>query len=227
MLFYQNLGPDFCVPKSSYQSQKCLVLPPAEKNLVPKVWAKMPIFWLGMVKSGYGQKCLWTLKLTVSQEWADRINWFFACWYKFMKVKMQLKIFGCDQSGDGTIKLTVSEEWTDGITDFLHVYTKIKNWSKIFWVGMVKNGCGKSGCGTLKLTVSQKLTDGTNWYFACWYKFRKAKSWFSDFWLGMVKKWPWPVSSWEPKICCICIRKMWMDQELLLMDQELLLVYIF
>ena len=30
----------------------------------------------------------------------------------------------------------------------------IKCWSKIFWIGMIKNGCGQSGHGTLKLTVS-------------------------------------------------------------------------
>ena len=26
-----------------------------------------------------------------------------------------------------------------------------------------------------------------NWYFACWYKFRKAKSYFYDFWVGRVR----------------------------------------
>ena len=38
------------------------------------------IFSLSMVKNGYGQSRLWTLKLAVSQvsqEWTDRINWFF------------------------------------------------------------------------------------------------------------------------------------------------------
>ena len=52
---------------------------------------------------------------------------------------------------------------------------------------MVKNGCAQSGRGTLKFTVSQIWADGINWFFACWYKFRKAKSWFIDFWVGMVK----------------------------------------
>ena len=39
---------------------------------------------------------------------------------------------------------------------------KVKSWSKIFWVGMVKNGCGQSGHGTIKLTVSQKWAGGIN-----------------------------------------------------------------
>ena len=30
-----------------------------------------------MAKNGRGKSGHWTLKLTVSQEWIDRINWFF------------------------------------------------------------------------------------------------------------------------------------------------------
>ena len=91
---------------------------------------------------------------------------------------------GCGQSGLWTLKLTVSEEWTDWITVFLHVnieITKVKSWSKIFWLGIVKNECGQSGHGTLKLTVSQKLSDGINWVYAGWYKFTTVKSWSDDF----------------------------------------------
>ena len=33
-------------------------------------------------------------KFTLSQEWTDGINWYFACWYKFMQIKMLLKILG-------------------------------------------------------------------------------------------------------------------------------------
>ena len=90
-----------------------------------------------MVKNAYGQSSGGTLKLPVSEEWTEGINWLFPYWYRF---------------------------------------TKIKNWSKNFWVGVVKNECGQSGHGPLKLTVSQKWTDGMNWFFVCWYKFRKAKS---------------------------------------------------
>ena len=45
----------------------------------------------------------------------------------------------------------------------------------------------KMGHETLKLTESQKLTVGINFFFACWYKFRKAESWFNDFCVGGVK----------------------------------------
>ena len=61
------------------------------------------ILGVGIVKNGCGQSCYGTLKLTVSEEWTDGINWFFACWYRF---------------------------------------TKIKSWSKMFSVDIVKNGCG-------------------------------------------------------------------------------------
>ena len=62
-----------------------------------------------------------------------------------------------------------------------------QSWFKIFWVGMVINGCGQSDRGGLKLPVSQEWVDGINWFFAWYYKFRRAKSCFSDFWLGVVK----------------------------------------
>ena len=50
-----------------------------------KSWLKMS--YLSMARNGCGQAGLWTLKLTVSQEWPDGINWFFASWYKFTQIK--------------------------------------------------------------------------------------------------------------------------------------------
>ena len=35
-------------------------------------------------------------------------------------------------------------------------FKKIRFWSIIFWVGMVKNGCGHSSYETLKLNISQE-----------------------------------------------------------------------
>ena len=68
-----------------------------------------------MVKNGCGQSGDGTLKLTVSEEWTDRINWFFACWYRLRKIKSWSRKFcvgmvknGCDQSGHWTLKLTIS-----------------------------------------------------------------------------------------------------------------------
>ena len=93
-----------------------------------KRWLK--IFCQGMVTNGYIQCGLWTLKLTVFQEWTGEINWFFVCWYKFMQIKRWWKILGvgvvkngCSQSCDRTLKFNVSEEWVDGRNWFLHVDT--------------------------------------------------------------------------------------------------------
>ena len=36
----------------------------------------LKVLGLGMVKTGYDQACDGTLKLTVSEEWTDGINWF-------------------------------------------------------------------------------------------------------------------------------------------------------
>ena len=103
----------------------------------------------------------------------SRINLYFACWYKFMEVKISLKILGvgvvkngCGQSYVGTPKLTRSEEWTNRIDWFFACWCRfltVKCRSKIYWVGMVKNGCGH---GTLKLTVSQNWADEITWFFA-------------------------------------------------------------
>ena len=96
------------------------------------------------------QSGLWTLELTISPEWIDEINWFFACWHKFTQIKKWLKIFGLSmvknrngQFVDGTLKLTISEEWTDGRNWFFACWyklRKIKSWFNDFSVGVVKNG---------------------------------------------------------------------------------------
>ena len=83
---------------------------------------------VSMLKNEWGQSCDLILKLTVSEQmnkWMDEINWLFACWYRF---------------------------------------SKIKSWSKIHWVGIVRDGCCQSAHGTLKFTLSQKWTDGINWF---------------------------------------------------------------
>ena len=78
-----------------------------------------------MVKNGCDQSGLKDLKLTVSQEWIDGMNWFFACWCKFMKVISM--IFGWAWSKIGLANLFMRQKnllyrknesmnWTD----FLH-----------------------------------------------------------------------------------------------------------
>ena len=68
---------------------------------------------------------------------------------------------------------------------------------KFFLGGHSQTGCSQSGHRNLKLTVSQKGADGLSWFYACWYKFRKAKSWFNDFLGRSGEKWSWPFNSWE------------------------------
>ena len=49
------------------------------------------------------------------------------------------------------------------------------------------DGRGLLGCGTVKSAVSQESIDKLSWFFACWYKFRKAKSYFNNYWVDIVK----------------------------------------
>ena len=67
--------------------------------------------------------------------------------------------YGYGQSCDRTLKLTVFEKWADGINWIYacqYRLTKIKSWSKVFLIGLLKNGCRQSGSGNLKLTLSKK-----------------------------------------------------------------------
>ena len=61
----------------------------------------------------HSQKWLWqwqTLKLTVSEEWTDRITDFLNVDTWSQKLKADQKMFA-----HGTLKLTVSQKWTDEI----------------------------------------------------------------------------------------------------------------
>ena len=129
-----------------------------------KLKSCLKIFGVGMVKNGCGQSGDGSLKLTVSEEWTDGINWFVLCWYKFIQIKSCLKIFWlcmvkneCGQSGHETLKFTVSQKWMDGINWFFeccYIFRKAKSWFNNFWVGIVKNGHGLLVHETLKSAVS-------------------------------------------------------------------------
>ena len=84
-------------------------------------------------------------KSTISPEQSNDRASFFACWYKFMKIKSWLKIFwlgmfknGCDLSGLWTLKLIGSEEWADGINRFFAWWYK-------FIQKLLENFCGGHG----------------------------------------------------------------------------------
>ena len=74
-----------------------------------KSWSKK--FWVDMVGNGCGQSGHGTLKLSVSREWIDGMNWFlYACWCKFRKTKSYFNHFfgGCGNLVHETLK---SAEW--------------------------------------------------------------------------------------------------------------------
>ena len=91
-------------------------------------------FWMGIVANECDQSSHGTLKLTVSEKWADGIKLFLHvgtdsrkgqadqnfCWVGMVKN-------GCGQSGDRTLKLTWSQKWADRITDFFHAGTGLGN----------------------------------------------------------------------------------------------------
>ena len=68
-------------------------------------------------QNNIGQPYCWIFKLTVSQEQNDEKAWYFACWYKSMKIKSWLKNIAVglvknerDHSGLRTLKVAVSQE---------------------------------------------------------------------------------------------------------------------
>ena len=130
-----------------------------DKNSM-KLKSWLQTFWLSMVKNGCGQSSLWSLKLTLSEEWTDGIDCFFRCWYKLMQIKMCLKILGVslvkNECGEGTLKLAVSEEWTDGITDYLHFDT---DWKKL------KADQNIFGWAWSKMSVASPVMGISNWLY--------------------------------------------------------------
>ena len=90
-----------------------------------------------MVKKGCGQSCDGTIKLTLSEEWTNGINWFLVCWWRFITVKSWLNIYWvgmvknvCGQSGHETLKLTV-QNWTEEITWFFCMLVQIQEGRKL------------------------------------------------------------------------------------------------
>ena len=71
---------------------------------------------------------VWSLDSKI--ELTGGINLFFAYWYSFMKINLEVLGVGmvkneCDQSCYQTLKLTVSEEWTDEIKRFFYMLIQI------------------------------------------------------------------------------------------------------
>ena len=115
----------------------------------------LKVLLIGMVKTGCGQSCDGTLKLTVSEEWTDGMNWFLACLYRFTKIKSRSKFFlvdivknVCDQSGHGSLKLLSLAYW---LFACWYKFKKAKSSFSDFWKGLVKDGSGPLVHETLKI----------------------------------------------------------------------------
>ena len=90
-----------------------------------------------MVKNGHGQSGHRTLRLTVSQEWINGMNWYFACWCKFRKAKSYFNDFWVGMVRNGhsnlvheTLKSAVSKEWLYEFSGFFSCWL----WGSNFWL---------------------------------------------------------------------------------------------
>ena len=79
-----------------------------------------------MGQNALGQSDCRICKLTISPEHKDEKAWFFACWYRSVKIKSWLKYIGvgmvkngCGYSGLRILKLAVSQKGINGINWFL------------------------------------------------------------------------------------------------------------
>ena len=93
-----------------------------------KLKCNWKFFWVGMVKNGCGQSDNRTLKFTISEEWAGRINWFLAWWYRFTKIKSRSKIFLSSHD-----KKWVLPVWSSGSK--IDCISEVNRWNKpIFYM---------------------------------------------------------------------------------------------
>ena len=65
-------------------------------------------------------------KSTISTEQNDKIAWFLACQYKFMKIKCWLKDFWVVMVTNGCGHSTMSQNQTDRVNSFLDTDTNVR-----------------------------------------------------------------------------------------------------
>ena len=100
-----------------------------------------------MVKNGHSHCSHRTLKLAVSQEIINGINWFWLCLYKFRKAKSYFNNFwvvmvknGHGVLGLGMLKSAVSQKWIDEVNWFFvcwYKFRKAKSYLNNYWVNIV------------------------------------------------------------------------------------------
>ena len=87
-----------------------------------------------MARNGCGQSGHGTLKLAVSQEWIDAMNWFLVCWCKFKNTKSCFNDFlvGQVKNGYGHLvhEILKSAEWAYGLSWFFACWL----WCNNFWL---------------------------------------------------------------------------------------------
>ena len=114
---------------------------------------------MGIVKKGCGYSGLRTLKLAVSQEEINGIDWFWCVDKNLGKLKVNFNKFwvvvfknGHGLVGlAGSLKSAVSQEWINEMS--WYKFRKVKSYFINDWVGMVKNGQGLIDHGTLESGV--------------------------------------------------------------------------
>ena len=74
------------------------------------------------MRNGCGQSGHRALKLGVSQEWIDAVNWFLACWCKFKKTRSYFNDFWVGQVKNGhghlVCEMLKFAEWVHGLSWF-------------------------------------------------------------------------------------------------------------
>ena len=74
------------------------------------------------------------LKLTLSQEWIDGVNWFFAWWCKFRKAKSYFNTFSVGMVKNGHVRVIHetlrSAEWVYELSRFFASWL----WCSHFWL---------------------------------------------------------------------------------------------
>ena len=77
---------------------------------------RLKILGVGMVKNGCGQSYDGTL-FSLSEEWTNGRNWFFAWWYRSIEVTLIKNLFvknGCGQSGHAFYEAKAKSYYLNG-----------------------------------------------------------------------------------------------------------------
>ena len=144
-----------------------------------KSWLKN--IGVSVVKNGCDHSRLRTLKLAVSQDGFNGINWFLVCLHKLRKARSFFNNFwvvvaknGYALLGLGTLKSGVSHEWNGEIIWFftcLYKFRKAESYFNNYWVDTVKNGRGLD-----LIYLTNNLINWTDWMIFA------SSLWSNSFW---------------------------------------------